>query len=191
MILVSSCSCLCPIRWSQVENDCVVGAAPTSEWSANLLHTRVIYVRGFTVSLLFCYSYSYYSSKGEVRRDIGISQYLSIMFARYQLLHFKYVLFVAASLCMASLYSRAVSGSFRAEMHKREGRRLSKHKKLHPEYYAHRPHFIFWVWRSFDVLFYVKLFKRFFIRESDCLWLEMVWGSWNVTAKQSYKTPEH
>ena len=47
MILVSSCSCLCPIHWSQVDNEDVVGAAPTgdapttSELSTILLPTKV------------------------------------------------------------------------------------------------------------------------------------------------------
>ena len=49
MFLVSSCSCLCPIHWSQckVKNEDVVGTAPTgdvpttSEWSTILLPTKV------------------------------------------------------------------------------------------------------------------------------------------------------
>ena len=50
MILVSSCSCLCPTHWNQVfqvENEDVVGAAPTgdapttSEWSTILLPSKV------------------------------------------------------------------------------------------------------------------------------------------------------
>ena len=47
MILISSCSRLCPIHWSQVLNEDVVGAAPTgdvpttSEWSTILLPTKV------------------------------------------------------------------------------------------------------------------------------------------------------
>ena len=49
MFLVSSCSCLCPIQWSQVLSrewrcswssaDC--DAPTTSEWSTILLHTKV------------------------------------------------------------------------------------------------------------------------------------------------------
>ena len=50
MLLVSACSCLCAIYWSQVlkdDNEDVVGAAPTgdaptaSDWSAIILPTRV------------------------------------------------------------------------------------------------------------------------------------------------------
>ena len=50
MFLVSSCSCLCPIHWSQVENKDVVGAAPTgdaptaSEWSTISLPTKVLLI---------------------------------------------------------------------------------------------------------------------------------------------------
>ena len=49
MFLISSCSCICPIHWSQVlvDNEDVVGAAQTgdapttSEWSTILLRTKV------------------------------------------------------------------------------------------------------------------------------------------------------
>ena len=42
MFVASSCSCLCPIHWRQVENGDIVGAAPTgAEWSTILLPTMV------------------------------------------------------------------------------------------------------------------------------------------------------
>ena len=46
-VSLSPCSCICPIHWSQVENEDVVGAAPTGdapttpEWSTILLPTQV------------------------------------------------------------------------------------------------------------------------------------------------------
>ena len=59
MFLVSSCSCLFPIHWTEVlSREWRVGAAPTgdtpttSEWSANLLSTKVwlvTYIRDLTV----------------------------------------------------------------------------------------------------------------------------------------------
>ena len=62
MVLVSSCSCLCAIYWSQVVADeDVVGAAPTgaapttSEWSSILLPTKVSYIRCLTVHSLMSY----------------------------------------------------------------------------------------------------------------------------------------
>ena len=62
MILVSSCSCLCPVHWSKVKNEDVVGAVPsgnaptTSEWSTILLPIKWACIRDLpVVNTLGCY----------------------------------------------------------------------------------------------------------------------------------------
>ena len=63
MFLVSSCSCLCPIHWSQAlsrEWSCSWSSADrrcsitTSEWSTIVMPTKAWFIRGLTVVVFHC-----------------------------------------------------------------------------------------------------------------------------------------